>query len=190
MTRWRMLVVLALAPLAVAACGGDDEPAVSSSPSTAAADRNQADVEFAQGMIPHHEQAIEMADLALTNAESPDVKDLAERITAAQGPEIETMRGWLEDWGEEAPSGMESSMGSGMMSDEEMGDLEAATGEEFDRMFLEMMKEHHESAIEMAQTELDEGENTEAKDLAQAIIDAQQAEIEEIDGLLAAMGSG
>lgn len=190
MTRWRLLVVLALAPLAVAACGGDDDPAVSSSASTTAADRNQADVEFAQGMIPHHRQAIEMADLALTRAVSPEVKDLAQRITDAQGPEIETMRGWLEDWGEDVPSGTESDMSSGMMSEQEMADLEAATGEEFDRMFLTMMKQHHQSAIEMARTELDEGQNADAKDLAQAIVDAQQAEIEEIDGLLAAMGTG
>ena len=189
MTRLRLLVtlMLALVPLVLSACGSDDDPAVSPPSSTADADRNQADVEFAQGMIPHHEQAIEMSDLALAQAVAPEVKDLAQRIKDAQTPEIETMRGWLENWGEELASGAHS---TGMMSEQEMGDLEAATGAEFDRMFLTMMKAHHETAIEMAQTELDEGQNVDAKELAQAIIDAQQAEIEEIDGLLAAMGNG
>lgn len=188
MTRWKLLLALAFVPLALAACGNDDDPAVSAPDSTEASDRNQADIDFAQGMIPHHQQAIEMADLALMNAESPQIKDLAQRIKDAQAPEIETMQGWLQEWGEEMPSDMSNEMGSDMMSEQEMSELKAATGAEFDRMFLTMMKRHHQSAIEMAQTELDDGQNPDAKELAQAIVDTQQAEIDEIDELLANIG--
>lgn len=188
MTRWKLLLALAFVPLALAACGRGDDPAVSAPRSTEASDRNQADIEFAQGMIPHHQQAIKMADMALMNAESPQVKDLARRIKDAQAPEIETMQAWLQKWGKEMPSGMSSQMSSGMMSEKEMSDLKAATGAEFDRMFLTMMKRHHQSAIDMAQTELDGGQNSDAKKLARTIVDTQQAEIGEIDKLLATMG--
>ena len=177
----------------LAACGDDDDMAgmdhggddsSESSGSTSEADFNDADVEFAQGMIPHHQQAVEMADLADGRAESPEVIDLAERIKAAQDPEIELMRGWLEDWGQVMPEGMDHEGMAGMMSEDDMTALEDASGAEFDEMFLTMMIEHHEGAIEQAETELDEGQNAEAKELAQTIIDAQQAEIEEMQGIL------
>jgi uncharacterized protein (DUF305 family) len=104
------------------------------------------------------------------------------------------MTGWLEDWDEPVPSGMDMDMGeggsmggmSGMMSEEQMGMLEAASGAEFDRLFLTMMREHHAGAITMAEQELEGGEFPEATELAQEIIDAQRAEIEEIDRLLEA----
>jgi uncharacterized protein (DUF305 family) len=188
-----LVAIVALAGLLVA-CGDDedmggmdhggDDPSETTEAAAEGANFNEADVTFAQGMIPHHEQAVEMADLADGRAESPEVTDLAERIKAAQDPEIEQMRGWLEDWGQEMPEGMDHEGTSGMMSEDDMTALEDASGAEFDEMFLMMMIEHHEGAIEQAETELDDGQNPEAKELAQTIIDAQQAEIEEMQGIL------
>ena len=197
MQRWRIATVAAALALGVAACGADDdggavsaeqEQGSSSASGGEEAAHNDADVEFAQMMIPHHEGALEMAEMALEKAESPEVKDLAERIEAAQGPEIETLRQWLEEWGEDAEAdsdmgGMDHG-GSGMMSSEEMDELESLEGAEFDQQFLTMMKEHHEGAVEMAETELEDGEYPPALELAQQIIDAQEAEIEEMDQLL------
>lgn len=162
-----------------------------------AAGHNSADVEFAQQMIPHHEQALEMAKLAPSRAESQAVKDLAADIEAAQDPEIQTMTGWLEDWDEDVPddsgsmegmdhgSGDMDSMGEGMMSEDDMSKLEAASGAEFDRMFLAMMIEHHEGAITMAKEEQTEGENPDAVKLAEQIESAQTEEIQTMRKLLA-----
>ena len=185
----RLLLLLVLAGLAfTAACGSDDDPAVA--PEASGESHNDADVAFAQGMIPHHEQAIEMAEMALEKSETPEVTDLAALIVDAQGPEIEKLRGWLEDWdeSESADDGGHSGMGDdesgGMMSEADMAALEKASGEEFDRMFLEMMIEHHKGAIEMAETELEDGEFADAQAMARDIIDTQKAEIEEMEGLL------
>ena len=203
--RKRMMWVGSLAiagGVVLGACGGDEDPSVvgddtetSSSSSEAEADStdtseaaatfNDADVTFAQSMIIHHEQAIEMARLASTRAESQDVLDLAARIEGAQQPEIDLMTEWLEAWGEEpaADMGMDG-MDMGGMSEQQMTDLEATTGAQFDRMFLEMMIEHHQGAIEMANTETAEGENPEALELAAKIVADQTAEIEEMQAML------
>lgn len=201
----RTLVTLAALLLAgplLAACGNDgDDTSSGGSGSSSKADFNEADVTFVQDMIPHHEEAVEMAELAETRAESPEVKDLAKRIKDAQGPEIETMRGWLEDWeGSEGDDGDMGGMdgsddgtsddgtsGDGMMSDEDMSALEEAEGAGFDEMFLTMMVEHHEGAVEMANTEIAEGQNEDAIALARDIVEAQEAEIEEMNGLLERM---
>ena len=191
------------ATLVLAACGTADPSGVSGSkPGASAADvapaskaRNDADVEFATMMIPHHGQAISMADLALKQATDPKVKALAPNIKAAQGPEIERMSGWLTGWGAPVPgadggsdmSGMEG-MGDqtgGMMSDKEISSLNEATGAAFDRMWLQMMVKHHQGAVEMAETALHDGENPEAKKLARSIIDGQSAEIAEMKSILA-----
>jgi uncharacterized protein (DUF305 family) len=151
-------------------------------------DFNDADVMFAQGMIPHHAQALEMAQLVQGHDAGEEVTDLAAQIEAAQDPEIQLMTDWLEDWGEDVPdlaidhSAMDHGMG--MMNAEQMTALDDATGDEFDRMFLELMIDHHDGAIAMSQTELSEGANEEAKELAQEIIDAQQAEIDHMRELL------
>lgn len=174
----------------LAACGGDD---TSSGSGGGSSSHNDADVTFATDMVPHHAQAIEMAKMAVAQAGSQDVVDLANQIKDAQQPEIETMAGWLEEWGEPTPepgmAGMDSNhMDSGdmtpMMTTEEMRRLSAASGQEFDRLWLTMMTEHHQGAIDMAETELQDGQNTEVKALAQRILDAQQAEIETMNGLL------
>lgn len=180
--------------LVLAGCGNDSNEASGDS-------HNDADVTFAQQMIPHHEQAIEMAQMAATQAQSDEVKELAADIEAAQGPEIELLTGWLEDWDEEVPdgmSGMDGDMGhdmsdmgdesaagmSGMMTAEDMAALEGASGTEFDQMFLTMMIEHHQGAIEMAQTEQTEGEYAEAISLAEDIEATQSEEIAAMQDLL------
>jgi len=200
--------------LTLAACGGHDmdgmgssaSPSSSSSPSSSGdggsasvdAAHNEADTTFAQGMIIHHRGAVEMADLAVEKAESPEVRALAERISAAQGPEIETMSSWLEAWGEEVPegasmdgmdhSGMEGMGMGGMDTEESMSMLEGVSGAEFDRMFLEMMVEHHQGAVEMAQTQQADGENPQAVELAATIEADQSAEIQEMQDLLTQVG--
>lgn len=157
------------------------------STTVASAAFNDADVAFAQGMIPHHQQAVEMADLATDRASSQEVKDLAAQIKAAQDPEITNMTGWLKEWNQPTQmSGMDSMDMTGMMSDTQMSDLTAASGAEFDKMFLEMMIEHHNGAIEMANTEISDGKNPEAIALAKTIVKAQEAEIETMQGLVAA----
>jgi len=190
---------LALA-LALSACGGQSaEPGVASSPDpaaasaetaqTAAAAHNDADVEFAQMMGVHHEGAIVMADLAAKSGNTEAVRTLGARISAAQGPEIDQMHAWLTAWG--APNGAAIGMeGMDMGGDAQsaaMDELRGLTGAEFDRRFLELMTEHHRSALTMAATELATGKNPEALALAQTISDAQTAEITEMQQMLQAL---
>jgi uncharacterized protein (DUF305 family) len=178
--------LLAAALLTLAACGNEDE-------NDTGAGHNDADVTFAQQMIPHHQQAIVMSELAETRASSPEVEDLAGDIKRAQDPEIETMTGWLGSWGEDVTGGDMSGMDhgdmssddmAGMMSEEEMAGLGGASGPEFDRMFLTMMIEHHEGAIEMARTQQEDGEYPDAVALAEVIEKAQTAEIATMNELL------
>ena len=182
------LVLAAL--LSLAACGGDDSnPGASRDDSSAGAsseDFNDADVAFATEMIPHHQQAVEMAKIAADRAENPEVRRLAENIESAQEPEIQTMTQWLEDWGQETPSGSmdhgdmehgESQEMPGMMDEGQMEGLSKADGAAFDQMFVQMMIEHHEGAIEMARDEQANGKNAEAIALAKKIETDQQAEI-------------
>lgn len=188
----RGLVAAAAALVVLAGCSGADTapaPATSTSaPGAVATAHAASDVAFVQGMIPHHEQAVAMADLAATRAASPEVQDLAGRIRAAQGPEIDRMNALLTGWGVPRPapgSAMSGMVGmSGMMSPEQMRGLETATGAAFDRAFLEMMVAHHTGAVEMARTELAQGQSPEAKSLAREIIDAQQTEIAQMQVLL------
>ena len=160
----------------------------SSSPSVVMADFNDADVMFAQMMIPHHQQAVEMADMILAKDDIDEgVLTLAEDIKAAQQPEIEQLQGWLDEWGAdtdtESMGGMDH--GDGMMSDDDMQTLEAATGTDASRLFLEQMTMHHEGAITMAQDEVDNGQNTDAVAMAQTIVETQTAEIATMQELLA-----
>ncbi len=184
-------ILAAVAAFALTACGSGD------SAGDGGGDFNDADVTFAQSMIPHHEQAVQMSKMAKLHASTPEVKNLADEIEAAQGPEIATMQGWLKDWGKDESSGdsMEgmdhgsddSGMDDmpGMMSDSDMSGLEQATGAAFDQMFLAMMIEHHNGAIEMAQTEQSKGKNADAKALADQIEAAQTAEIADMKELQA-----
>ncbi|MFI6105970.1 DUF305 domain-containing protein [Streptomyces sp. NPDC051310] len=189
----------ATAAVVLAACGGGaDSPAGheghrSASPSASApagqGAHNAADVSFAEGMIPHHRQAVEMAALAETRAASAEVKKLAEEIRKAQDPEIRTLSGWLTSWGEEVPAddGSGEHAGhspAGMMTPDEMDKLEKSSGKAFDTAFLEMMVEHHEGAVAMAKTEQAEGAYQPAKDMAGAIVTSQSAEITRMNELL------
>lgn len=191
------------AALVLAACGGDDgsagqagHGATPSAPASASASASQgrhnaADVTFAQGMIPHHRQAVEMAGLAADRAKSVAVKKLAADIDKAQGPEIETLSGWLTSWGEKVPAA--GAMGhsdhsahgmSGMMTEDEMTELENASGAAFDTAFMKLMIKHHEGAIEMAKAEQTDGAYPAARKMAGEIISAQSAEIERMNKLL------
>ncbi|MFE3034125.1 DUF305 domain-containing protein [Streptomyces canus] len=193
-----LAAVAVSAALTLTACGGDsgDSGSAASSPSVSAeasaGAHNAQDVSFAQGMIPHHQQAVEMAGLAADRASSAEVKDLAARIEKAQGPEIETMTGWLKTWGEKVPEsmpGMDHSAHSGMagmMDSADMEKLGKASGKDFDSMFLTMMVEHHEGAVEMATAEKAKGEDQAATAMAGDIVTAQTAEIGEMKKLLGA----
>lgn len=208
--RYLPMSALAIAAtLTLAACGSNDTPGTAPATETSAgstapettqdttAEHNEADVMFAQMMIPHHRQAVEMSELMLAkDSISPEVRDLATQIRDAQAPEIETMTGWLETWGEpvEPEGGMEGhdmgNMGGsgemqGMMTEDQLAELEAAEGDEAARMFLESMTAHHNGAVEMAQEEIENGQYPDAIALAETIVETQQAEIEEMEALLA-----
>ncbi|REJ05196.1 DUF305 domain-containing protein [Microbacterium bovistercoris] len=159
-------------------------PGMSQSPASDAV-ANDADAMFASMMIVHHEQAIEMSDLVLAKEGlDPDVADLATRIKEAQGPEIEQLNGWLDDW--DVPAADDSmDHDDGMMSADDMAALEAASGADAGKLFLEQMIVHHEGAVNMAEDEVENGKNPDATALAQKIIDAQTDEIAEMRGLLA-----
>lgn len=167
--------------------GSTSASAPSTSATAAAADHNAADVTFAQTMIPHHAQAVEMSDMMLKKQDIPaSVTALATKIKAAQGPEIETMTSWLKSWNEppQMPSG--HSM-TGMMGDDDMRKLDAAQGTEAAKLFLNQMIAHHEGAIMMAKTENTAGQDTDAVQLSKDIVSAQEAEIQEMDKLLATL---
>jgi uncharacterized protein (DUF305 family) len=155
----------------------------------ASADHNQADTTFAQMMIPHHAQAVEMSGLVLAKPDLPaDVTALATRIKDAQAPEIETMTGWLKGWNAPTVASDNSGHGmSGMVDAEGLTKLKAAQGTEAARLFIEQMTGHHEGAIEMAKDEIDGGKYPQAIQLAREIITAQEAEIAEMKKLLAAL---
>jgi uncharacterized protein (DUF305 family) len=160
---------------------------MSSTAPAPSAEHNAADTMFAQGMIPHHEQAVEMSEMMLQKKDIPAaVTDLAMRIKAAQAPEIETMTGWLKSWNESATMGAGHSMG-GMMGDDDLKQLEAAQGTEATRLFLTQMITHHEGAVMMAKTETSQGRNADAIKLSKDIVSAQEAEIKEMQDLLATL---
>ncbi|MFG2892588.1 DUF305 domain-containing protein [Streptomyces sp. NPDC048248] len=215
--RVAMVGAIAAGALTLAACGNDGEsdknhgtpgadhgssnsataaPGSSgSSGSSAKGAFNDADVTFAQMMIPHHQQAIEMAELSDSRASDKEIKELSAAIEQAQGPEIKTLRGWLEGWGKPASSSMEHSMpgmdhgadGSGMsgiMSDKDMAELKAAKGTDYDKKFARLMTTHHNGAISMAENEQKDGRNASAKKLAGDIIKGQTAEVDRFRKIL------
>ena len=171
-----------MAALTVSACGGHE-----------AATGRAGDIAFAQDMIPHHEQALEMSALALAADASPEVTALAKDIQAAQDPEIVLMRSWLRDWGaEELPhsgpgeesDGHEHEM-PGMATGEQLLALAEARGAEFDALWIDLMVAHHEGAIEMAEQVAQTTDDLEVQALAAEIIATQAQEIERMQGLQA-----
>jgi len=188
-----VLLVIA-ASIAAAACGADslhsamghNDSTMHHSPEQMGTGRD-ADVMFSQQMIPHHQQAVAMADLALDPAHdaSPAVQDLARRIKAAQSVEIAEMTSWLEAWGADPVSGhMMDHASMGMMSGDAMTALEDAKGPAFDRLWLEGMIQHHEGALMMASHIADRGEDARVQKLSGAIEQSQTAEIAEMKQLL------
>jgi uncharacterized protein (DUF305 family) len=162
---------------------------------------NDADVDFASDMIQHHAQALQMVDLTLGRKLDAEVVTLTEEIRTAQAPEIEKMADWLEDWDQPVPETsrdhanahaqehgesveMDTDM-PGMLSAKELETLESASGPEFQTMWLEMMIEHHEGAVEMAEAQVEEGSNAKAVALAEDIISTQEREISTMQDLLA-----
>lgn len=183
------------AALALTACGnisaGYDTsnvsraaPAATTASAQPSSDFDSADVMFVQMMIPHHQQAIEMAGLAETRASHKEVKQLAAKIKGEQQPEINTMESWLRAWGKPAPSGGMGHSMPGMMPEADMKKLEKARGAAFDRTFLKMMIAHHKGAIEMARTEQEHGANPQAKQLAKNIESSQRAEVKQMQKML------
>ncbi len=171
------------------------------SASAQAAAHNKADMMFARMMIPHHEQAIEMSDMILEKQGiDPRVVEMATTIEAAQGPEIEKMQGWLDQWGMSGMPGHGGDMpghggmnGSdmagmpgmaGMMSPAQMEALDNAQGVEAGKLFLTGMIKHHEGALTMAQDEIKNGQFPDAVAMAKSILESQQKEIDTMNEIL------
>lgn len=165
--------------------GHGQNPMTSETPAAAAA-HNDADVDFSIAMLMHHEQAIEMSDMLLAkDGVDPQVVALAEKIKAAQGPEIDMMKTWLESWDVATDmTGMEGMNHGGMMPEQDMDTLAKASGADASSLFLEQMIVHHEGAITMAQTHLRNGENPDVVALADKIVTDQQTEIVTMKTLL------
>jgi uncharacterized protein (DUF305 family) len=182
------------APAASASGASTASPSGAATAAEISAAHNDADVMFAQAMIPHHEQAVEMSEILLADPDvPPEVRELAQGVIAAQGPEIRRMHNMLETWGEEPVAGSpdmdHGSTGhgsgmAGMMSEEDLGALDRAAGAEAARLYLEQMTAHHEGAVTMARTEVRDGANPETVELAEDVIAAQEAEIAEMQELL------
>ena len=205
-TRTRALgaVALTLALGAGLTACGDDASDAAGKAEVSTTEHNGADVTFASDMITHHAQALSMVDLTLDRPLDPEVQALAEDIREAQAPEIETMADWLTTWGEDVPAtmrdhvngghdmddmsdsmdGMDHDDMPGMMTADDIDDLENAGDDQFQDMWLQMMIEHHEGAVEMAETEQEDGRFKDAVDLAGQIMDAQNKEIDTMKDLL------
>ena len=198
------LASMTAALLALSACtiniGTTQAPSREDS-SSAEAVFSAGDIMFAQMMIPHHEQALEMSLIALERSTVEEVRDLAQRIYDGQGPEIEQMKSWIESargftgMFHEMPDGslMPNNMSgnnmmnghsmAGMASESELTRLESSDSPEFDILFLQLMIEHHEGALAMVQM-IENSSNAEAKALAEQITRVQNLEIEEMTRLL------
>ena len=154
------------------------------------AEHNDADVMFAQMMIPHHQQAVEMSEMLLAKDDVPaEVAAFAQKVIDAQGPEIKRMNSMLTAWGQDpvdtdGMEGMDHGGMSGMMSEEDMAALEQAQGTEAARLYLEQMTAHHKGAVDMAKDEAKDGQNPQAVQLAEQVIADQEAEITEMQQML------
>jgi uncharacterized protein (DUF305 family) len=168
----------AIAAIALAGCGSEESRDGAGSGTSATAG-NGVDRAFAEAMIPHHESAVEMAQIAQERGESEFVTQLADDIVRTQNEEIETLRAQdaeLEEAGvEPGELGLDHDT---MGIDDDPAMLQDA--DPFDAEFIDMMIPHHEGAIAMANVELEQGKNPELKALAQDIVDAQQREIAEM----------
>lgn len=145
---------------------------------------NAADITYVQDMIVHHRQAMDMALLAPSRAESAKLKSLADRIKAAQGPEIQFMTSWLREQEQKVPEHHAAHEGMpGMATPEQMEALKAATGKDFDQMFLQLMINHHLGAIKMSEQVLGGGKHIRIEELASDVSVTQAAEIRRMQEL-------
>ncbi|MFE9810592.1 DUF305 domain-containing protein [Streptomyces sp. NPDC005227] len=193
---------LAVAALALAGCdsGSDTKSAATDGPSVIAPGRpgeaaetlsakeaderrpddtpNAADLAYARMMITHHTQALRMTELAPDRAKSGPVRRIAERIAAAQGPEIATMKSWLKaHGGAGASTGHDHADMPGMATKAQLEELRAADGTAFDRLFLRLMITHHDGAITMATDVKAQGNNIQIEEMADDVIAQQTSEI-------------
>ncbi|EGX56882.1 lipoprotein [Streptomyces zinciresistens K42] len=145
---------------------------------------NAADVSYAQMMIMHHGQALRMTELAPDRAGSAKVKKLAARIAAAQGPEIDAMKGWLRSQGKSAAGGRAHASMPGMATEAQLRALRDARGAAFDRLFLKLMITHHGGAITMATDVKGRGNNIRVEEMADEAISQQSAEIRRMQDML------
>lgn len=190
-SRIRILAAAAVAATAliVAGCGSDDSgssaaPSSSTPATTTHSDFDDADVAFLTMMYPHHAQAVEMAKMVPARSQNQQLITLAASVEKAQAPEMEQFAALLKSFGKPAPAATMDHPMHGVMTPDAMTHLQHATGADFDRMWLQMMIEHHQGAVDMANTELANGTNADAKTSAQNIITAQQAEIQQMRGML------
>ncbi len=183
------LVALIMA-MALAGCSNDSNMGMDHEghSSMASGDLSGDDFMFLQMMIPHHQQAIDMSDLALTKSSDSELLALAKDIRDGQGAEIVKMKAWLAGANAEMDPGhsMGDSMG-GMLSDSELAALEAATGKSFDLLWLKGMTGHHDGAIDMAAM-IEDAENAEIKSFGQAIVSAQSAQNKQMAAMIKRMG--
>ncbi|MEO7274393.1 MAG: DUF305 domain-containing protein [Vicinamibacterales bacterium] len=164
---------------------------------------SEADVQFMAGMIPHHAQAVLIAQWAPSHGARPDLKILCERIVVAQRDEIATMQGWLRDRGQKVPdatstkmrmtmNGMEHDMlMPGMLTDEQLAELDKARGATFDRLFLTAMIKHHQGAITMVEqlfAAFGAAQDDVVFRFASDVVADQSTEIERMEKMLAAVG--
>ncbi|MEU1208107.1 DUF305 domain-containing protein [Nocardia sp. NPDC005825] len=208
--KFALIAVTAATALVAAGCSSNDSEGSKATTTTAAMDHgtmpgmdhgktgtstqaatrsdfNDADVTFLQMMYPHHAQAVEMAKLVPTRSQNQELLTLAKAVEAAQTPEMQQITTLLQSFGKPAPS---ADMGGhagmdGMMTKDQMAKLESLSGPGFDKLWMQMMIEHHKGAITMANTELTQGANADAKAMAQAIVNAQQQEIDQMNKMLA-----
>lgn len=197
----RQVLTIGAAALAalvtVTACSSGNQAATSStsagtsaasSSAPAAQAHNQADVTFAQDMIPHHQQAVQMSDIILgKQGIDPRVVQLANQIKAAQGPEIQQMQGWLSQWGQPTMSMAPGMVMPGMLADQDITALQNAQGADASKLFLTGMIQHHQGAIAMAQDEIKSGQNPPAVALAHSIVTSQQQEINTMQTILGSL---
>ncbi|WP_460765461.1 DUF305 domain-containing protein [Mariniluteicoccus flavus] len=190
----RRILAAASIPLLLAAAGcsgheGHGGAAPAGPATAAAADHNDADVMFAQMMIPHHQQAVEMSDILLAK---PGVRDdlaqLARQIKGAQQPEIDTMTGWLKTWGASSHGDHAGHGGmDGMLTPAELAALRSADTAAAQKQYVSGMIKHHEGAVTMAKEVQQKGRSADVKKMADDIIRTQQAEITTMKGMLATL---
>ena len=193
----RLGTVVVVAIFALTSCsltfniGNDGSPSSQTESAEGSGEFTMNELMFAQMMIPHHEQAIEMSELALARSTNDSIRDLSERIIAGQEPEIELMQGWLDRtdsaiWDGQMGGGMDNPMGQGgmrgmggMATESELRELATLESPEFDLMFLELMIDHHEGAIDMVRM-ISRSDHREVSDLAEGIVRVQREEITEM----------